>query len=158
MQQPAKLWSRTRPLGSSPSLSAKKSCIMFGKWRRWQRIWFGTRGSQVRVLSSRQSQNRILRDPVSAKAIFKRLPTTVNGLDSQLSWIEHLPSKQTVAGSNPAGFTREAKPQNASRFGVFHLNLLPSLLEHKGLNEKTLAARKWGEGFFIPLKHQVQLA
>ena len=69
MQQPAKLWSRKRPLGSNPSLSAKKCCIKFGKWRRWQRIWFGTRGSQVRVLSSRQSHNRILRGPVRLKQL-----------------------------------------------------------------------------------------
>ena len=27
MQQPAKLWSRKRPLGSSPSLSAKRSLL-----------------------------------------------------------------------------------------------------------------------------------
>ena len=30
MQQPAKLWSRTRPLGSSPSLSAKKVALCSG--------------------------------------------------------------------------------------------------------------------------------
>ncbi len=30
MQQPAKLWSRTRPLGSSPSLSAKKVALSSG--------------------------------------------------------------------------------------------------------------------------------
>ena len=95
----------------------KRKCLKTEKTPRGvaqlgQSAWFGTRRSQVRILSPRQ----IRRYAGVVQWQNTSLPSQIRGFDShhplsgktgatcpQLSWIEQRPSKPWVGGSNPFG-------------------------------------------------------
>ena len=85
-----------------------------------QSAWFGTRKSQVRILSPRLEIKSSISQKTFAGVVQWQntsLPSQIRGFDShhpllslQLSWIEQRPSKPWVGGSNPFRLVSHCQP------------------------------------------------